>query len=319
MGRLDTGGRGGALGAAGTTGAAATVVGAGGGVAGVAATTGAGIGAAAGASATTCAGVSTIAGSAASPFLADAFFFGSGCGSSGCWSRTSPSRSALRRTRSACASTMLDEWLFTPIPSAWHRSSVSLLVSPSSRANSYTRMFAGKSVLSPLVVLRRRPVCSPEVAATPGPEHARPRGRSGPHAFPILARSWPIARSHWPRRGSPFARMHPGGGSATPSRATAICSHAATSAAMASASMSARRPRRNFGTAATRQRCDGPTHTPRPSDGPPTCRVPSALRVMRTNSPAGRAIRHPMQVRIGPTAVPATRLRLRSLPRAPQR
>ena len=33
-------------------------------------------------------------------------------------SRTRPSRSALRRTRSAWASTTLDEWLFTPIPSA---------------------------------------------------------------------------------------------------------------------------------------------------------------------------------------------------------
>ena len=39
---------------------------------------------------------------------------------------------------------MLDEWLLTPIPSAMQRSRASLLVSPSSRASSYTRMFFGK-------------------------------------------------------------------------------------------------------------------------------------------------------------------------------
>ena len=57
-------------------------------------------------------------------------------GSLGCTSRLRPSRSALRRTRSAWASSMLDEWLFTPIPSDRASSSVSLLVSPSSRASS---------------------------------------------------------------------------------------------------------------------------------------------------------------------------------------
>ena len=65
-----------------------------------------------------------------------AAFFAVFLGSSGWTSRLSPSRSALRRTRSAWASSMLDEWLLTPIPSALHRSSVSLLESPSSRANS---------------------------------------------------------------------------------------------------------------------------------------------------------------------------------------
>ena len=59
-----------------------------------------------------------------------------GLSCSGWTSRISPSRSALRRTRSAWASSMLDEWLFAPIPSASQRSSVSLLVSPSSRASS---------------------------------------------------------------------------------------------------------------------------------------------------------------------------------------
>jgi hypothetical protein len=60
-----------------------------------------------------------------------------GCSASaGCASRIRPSRCARRRTRSACASTMLEEWLLTPIPSASHRSRVSLLVRPSSLANS---------------------------------------------------------------------------------------------------------------------------------------------------------------------------------------
>jgi len=57
-------------------------------------------------------------------------------GSGGCWERFRPSRSALRRTRSACASSMLEEWLETPIPIAKQRSRPSLLVRPSSRASS---------------------------------------------------------------------------------------------------------------------------------------------------------------------------------------
>jgi hypothetical protein len=57
-------------------------------------------------------------------------------GSSGDVSRRSPSASALRRTRSACASSIDDEWLFTPMPRDIERSSASLLVSPSSRASS---------------------------------------------------------------------------------------------------------------------------------------------------------------------------------------
>jgi len=83
----------------------------------------------------------------AAVFLAAAFLAGAS-GSSGWTSRTSPSRSALRRTRSAWASTTLEEWLFTPIPSATHRSKVSLLVRPSSRASSYTRMLDGNCYLS---------------------------------------------------------------------------------------------------------------------------------------------------------------------------
>ncbi len=57
-------------------------------------------------------------------------------GSSGWTSRRSPSASALRRTRSACASSIDDEWLLTPIPRPTARSTVSLFVRPSSRASS---------------------------------------------------------------------------------------------------------------------------------------------------------------------------------------
>lgn len=79
----------------------------------------------------------------AAAFWAAAFLAVFGSCSGGCSSRIKPSRCALRRTRSACASTMLEEWLFTPIPNASVNSRVSLLVSPSSRASSYTRIFDG--------------------------------------------------------------------------------------------------------------------------------------------------------------------------------
>ena len=62
-------------------------------------------------------------------------------GSSGWTSRRRPSLSALRRTRSACASSMDDDALLTPMPRVWERSSSSLLVMPSSRASSCTRIF----------------------------------------------------------------------------------------------------------------------------------------------------------------------------------
>ena len=82
----------------------------------------------------------------AAAFFAGAFFaaaFFSGFGSSGCSSRTRPSRSARRRTRSACASMIDDEWLFTSMPMTRQRSTASLLVRPSSLASSWTRMFFG--------------------------------------------------------------------------------------------------------------------------------------------------------------------------------
>ncbi len=57
-------------------------------------------------------------------------------GSSGWTGRRRPSASALRRTRSACASSIEDEWLLTPIPRERASSSPSLLVRPSSLASS---------------------------------------------------------------------------------------------------------------------------------------------------------------------------------------
>jgi len=65
-------------------------------------------------------------------------------GSSGWTSRVRPSRSALRMTRSACASSMLEECVLTPIPSEMQRSSVSLFVIPSSLASSCTRFLGAK-------------------------------------------------------------------------------------------------------------------------------------------------------------------------------
>lgn len=81
------------------------------------------------------AGASARAGAAA---LVVAFLVAAGflTGSSGWTGRRSPSRSALRRARSAWASSIEDEWLLTPIPRDRQRSSASLLVSPSSWASS---------------------------------------------------------------------------------------------------------------------------------------------------------------------------------------
>lgn len=60
-------------------------------------------------------------------FLTAAFFaaFFTGLGSSGCTSRTKPSRSARRRTRSACASMTVDDCVLTAMPNLPQRSSIS--------------------------------------------------------------------------------------------------------------------------------------------------------------------------------------------------
>jgi hypothetical protein len=65
---------------------------------------------------------------------ADVFL--AGAGSSGWTGRRMPSASAFRRTRSAWASSMDEEWLLTPMPRERASSSPSLLVSPSSLASS---------------------------------------------------------------------------------------------------------------------------------------------------------------------------------------
>ncbi len=65
--------------------------------------------------------------------------------SSGCSARVRPSRSARRRSRSACASISVEEWLFTPTPITSLRAIISAFVIPSSLASSCTRMFFGKA------------------------------------------------------------------------------------------------------------------------------------------------------------------------------
>jgi hypothetical protein len=56
--------------------------------------------------------------------------------SASCGGLIRPSRLAFLRTRSAWASTMLDEWLFTPMPRSPQRSMISLLERFSSLASS---------------------------------------------------------------------------------------------------------------------------------------------------------------------------------------
>ena len=75
--------------------------------------------------------------------LAAAFL--TGLTSWGCWGRVRPSRSARRRTRSACCSIMVEEWVFAPTPRALERSIISALVIPSSLASSCIRMFFDKT------------------------------------------------------------------------------------------------------------------------------------------------------------------------------
>jgi hypothetical protein len=91
-------------------------------------------------------------------------------GASGWRSRTRPSRWARRRTRSACASSMPEECVLTPMPNARQRSRHSLLVSPSSLASSWTRIFAAKfSETSPSVFSWARPTHRSVRIAVPYP------------------------------------------------------------------------------------------------------------------------------------------------------
>jgi hypothetical protein len=147
---------------AGATGAAAA------GAAGVGAGVGVGAGATSGAGAGVATGLATGLGAGAGAGSA----LGSGAGS-GSGSRMSPSRSALRRTRSAWASSMLDECVFTAMPRSMLRSRVSLLERPSSLASSWTRIFAAN-------------VCSPALSGLL-PGSVRRRGVNG-----LL-----VSRSRW--------------------------------------------------------------------------------------------------------------------------
>jgi hypothetical protein len=144
-------------------------------------------------------------------------------GSSGWCSRISPSRAALRRTRSAWASSMLDEWLLTPIPSARERSSASLFVRPSSRASSYNRIFLGNCYINPFCwwskerprdpsILARSRTCSRSTAtcdASTGARKARPkacrRAARSRHGTAGRAASAPT-HPHAPRPGAARSR-----------------------------------------------------------------------------------------------------------------
>ncbi len=129
-----------------------------------------------------------------------------GPSSAGECARLRPSRSALRRTRSAWASSTLEEWLFTPIPIARHSSRPSLLVRPSSRASSYTRIFLAKLLVIPFL----KPRC---------PSAGRPRSLLYSHVHPVKRAApalgpgprctatrgtTPGARARWP--GSPVSQ-----------------------------------------------------------------------------------------------------------------
>jgi hypothetical protein len=62
-------------------------------------------------------------------------------GSSGATARRKPSASALRRMRSAWASSIEADGLDAPMPNVWASASNSLLVKPSSLESSCTRIF----------------------------------------------------------------------------------------------------------------------------------------------------------------------------------
>ena len=81
--------------------------------------------------------------------VVDAFFaapFLASLASSGCADRVRPSRSARRRSRSACASMTAEDWLLASTPIAPHSASNSGFVIPSSLASSCTRRFFAKLV-----------------------------------------------------------------------------------------------------------------------------------------------------------------------------
>ena len=96
---------------------------------------GAGLGTGSGTTRTGATGSASVAGSATVVAAPDFAFF-SGLGSSTIGSPRSSRLSASRRMRSADGSSMLDEWLFTPILSSSARSSTTWFSTPNSRASS---------------------------------------------------------------------------------------------------------------------------------------------------------------------------------------
>jgi len=101
-------------------------------------------------------------------FVAFSAFAGSGA-----TSRRSPSASARRRMRSACASSIDADGLEAPIPSFWASASNSLLVSPSSLESSCTRIFFGAKTFPyfayPLIRRAQFPILS-QLRPFPGRE-----------------------------------------------------------------------------------------------------------------------------------------------------
>ena len=159
-------------------------------------------------------GAETSAAFFAGAFLAGAFF--AGLASSGCSARVRPSRSARRRSRSACASMIDDDWLLASTPIVLHRFSNSVLVIPSSLASSCTRIFLVGKLIQPFVgdgtparcpaardclmsswVVTSVPSSASMAAASTGRRHAR---ANPPRRAARAAQS--AAHTHAPRPGA---------------------------------------------------------------------------------------------------------------------
>jgi hypothetical protein len=187
-----------------------------------------------------------------------------GFGSAGCSARTRPSRSARLRTRSACASSMPEECVLTPMPSALDRSRVSLFVRPSSLASSCTRIFAAKVVSDqPFVFSRTRCAHLMVRIAALHPRADRCPATNSDRVSPVLQR--------FPGRLPPVRNAR-----ANAPRRTACARHASSVA---------------------RQ-----SHAPRPGSVRPSTCDPSLPRTKRTSSDCGALRRQPTQVRSGSAA-----------------
>ncbi len=188
-----------------------------------------------------------------------------GSGSSTIGSRRRPSRSALRRARSAWASSIEEEAVFTPIPSEEHRSSVSELVRPSSRASSCTRtFFCAKSAIVPS--------CSDVLGRRDNPEGWRLRR---------LGDCEPMTRGH---------------GDRSLSQPRSVAAKTSSACLDRNDRLIAR-----FRRASSMHSIDGQSHAPRPIPAPSTTISSSASSRTRTNSLCSAHRRQPTQVRSGRT------------------